>query len=133
MDMQMFDIFWYIGIAVCVVYAFIYAKDAITLSGMKKKCAMVKGKARTCTMDRKWAYTAVNIKYDFKADGEVIKGQRSVKSVFRPSIYPGSEIEIYYEKDNVHSGFLGEEIKSDVKNIIILVILGVVLAVTVLV
>lgn len=131
MDMSMLDIFWYLGVGVCVIYIFIYAKDAIELSSRKKKCELIKGKARTCTMDRKWAYTATNVKYDFQIDGQVIKGNRSIKSVLRPAVYQGIAVDVYYEKDNVNASFLAEEIKSDLKNILVLVILGIILFVTV--
>ena len=120
MDMKALDIFWYLGIGMCIVYIFIYIKEIIQLSSKKKKYTLTKGKIRTCTMDKKWAYTETTVKYDYTVDGEQTKGIGSVKSVLKTYVYNGKEVDVYYDPNHPTDSFLDDQMKSDRMNILVL-------------
>lgn len=133
MDMKALDIFWYLGIGMCIVYIFIYIKEIIALSSKKKKYTLTKGKIRTCTMDKKWAYTETTVKYDYAVDREQTKGIGSVKSVLKTYVYNGKEVDVYYDPNHPTDSFLDDQMKSDRMNILVLLILGVILVITLIV
>lgn len=133
MDMKALDIFWYLGIGMCIVYIFIYIKEIIQLASKKKTYTLTKGKIRTCTMDKKWAYTETTVKYDYAVDGEQTKGIGSVKSVLKTYVYNGKEVDVYYDPNHPTDSFLDDQMKSDRMNILVLLILGVILVVTLIV
>lgn len=124
------DAFGYIGIAICVAYILIFAYEACKLFMKKKHYVLTEVKARKCELYKKWAYTLVEVKYDFKADGSLVKGICDVKSVLRPAVKEGSTVHVYYNPDNCKENFLEEQMKCDAKNALILLVVAVIVGLT---
>lgn len=128
--MRSLDIFWYIGITMCVVYGFLYAKDAMQLSAKKKKYTQAKGYIKKVGLVRKWAYTAYEVKYSFSLNGGKTEGFSSVQSILKAPFTMGTDTSVYYDASNPKENFLEDEIKTAWKNVLILVVMAIALAST---
>lgn len=114
------DFFWIIGMILCVVWVVLYAKDLVILKKKKKNCAAVTGTARTCKMQKNWAYTGLEVRYDYEVNGEDYNNVVVVKGTFNPKIERGNKLTVYYDEQNPKDSFLENQISMSIKNILVL-------------
>lgn len=126
------DLFWIIGMVLCVVFIGIYAKDIIKLNSRKKGYAEVTGTARTCKMQKNWAYTGVEVRYDYEVNGESYTNTALVKGTFNPGLKNGQNVTIYYDEKNPKESFLKDQISMSVKNILVLAAVILIFGITLL-
>lgn len=129
--MSTLDFLWYVASAICIFYIGTYLIDAGILCIRKKNYEMVTAKVSSCSMEKKWAYTAMNIKYEYAVNGSLQKGFASVKFLLKPTLHQGSDVHIYYDPNDLKENFPGEQIKADLRNTGILLVLGAGLVLTI--